>query len=179
MGLALENNQQRLLSLGLGALAALCTAYGINDLQRFEPDLDAAVAQAYQAGDDNKQTVLTESRKAKMDGMGALVLGAALGIAGWLTSSHEKNDVSPTESARVQPSTVELDLPNIPRQQLRADLVGQLENAISNDKSHVQILKAETIIISGVTGSGKSSIANAIATERKLLLDHEVIVLDP
>ena len=105
MGLALESNQQRLLSLGMGALAAVCTAYGINDLQRFEPDLDAAIAQAYQAGDDNKQTTLTESRKAKMDGMGALVLGAALGIGGWLTASHEKNNVSPTESARVQPQT--------------------------------------------------------------------------
>jgi hypothetical protein len=167
---------KRILNTGLAAIAVLLIGDGLNrSLSNPQTYSDSELAVISKAAENGEAIVLRHKKTAAMIGVLEIVGGSIILALNALASDGSPSRILP--KALDPQDTPVTQLP--PPPQATATLSQRMMEVLDSCPQLKKCLGCESLIIIAPAGSGKSSIASAIAFLRAIIKGHKVYICDP
>jgi hypothetical protein len=178
----ISDSQQRLFSLGM-TFGGLVSMAGGAMLAFWNPQyLDTRdVSQLYSDGLSDRGSVVARDGK-QSHALGSLLLagGFGLSLAGLFLADGNPRTIRPTVAGPAYvPIGSQPDIAPPPEDVVIAELRENIAQLLHDNKWLTNLMGAPCVIISGISGCGKTTVANNLAILRALFWGWDAIVLDP
>ncbi|WP_204140315.1 ATP-binding protein [Halomicronema sp. CCY15110] len=167
--------QKRLAWTATGISALLLGAGGFLIFTNPQMGSQDSILRAYAAGRTRETYQSPQRYTGRALGYVSAALGLPLGAVGVVLSDRQPQSLTPTPIPKVLPDGRLV----VTETALRSELQQQISELLYANDWLRACLKAHTVILCGDMGSGKTTIAAAIALIRELLWGWETMILDP
>lgn len=175
MGYLSDQTQQRLAWLATGTAATLLLTGGAMVLSNPQMGSQDAITAAYTTGKLRQNYVVPHGQQGRLAGYFLAALGIPVGIVGALLADTQPRSLVPTPIPRDDGNGHLV----ITSEDLEAELQSRIQDLLYGNDWLRACLRSHAVILCGDMGSGKTTIAAAIALLRQLLWGWETVILDP
>jgi hypothetical protein len=176
----INTGQQRLFSYGL-TLGGLVGFLGGATLAFYNPQFlnHRDVAQLYQDGlSDRGSVVSRDGKQAHAMGMSLMAFSGLAVFGGIFLADGNPKTIRPTVAGPISRPLTQVDTPP-PDDVVIAELRENIAQLLHDNPWLCKLMAAPCVVISGVSGCGKTTVANNLAILRSLYWGWDAIVLDP
>jgi len=175
MGYLSDQTQQRLAWLATGTAATLLLTGGAMVLSNPQMGSQEAITAAYNTGKLRQSYVVPQGQTGRLAGYFLAALGIPVGIVGALLADTQPRSIAPTPIPKDDGNGHLV----ITSEDLEAELQSRIQDLLYGNDWLRACLRSHAVILCGDMGSGKTTIAAAIALLRQLLWGWETVILDP
>ena len=175
MGYLCDRTQQNLAWLATGAAALMLTTGGAMVLTNPQLQSRDGLSEAYRTGRLRQEYRAPQAMTGRVAGYLLAALGLPVGLVGALLADKQPRSLTPTPT----PQPDDQGRLVITGDDLQAELQSRISDLLYANDWLRACLKSNAVIICGDMGSGKTTIAAAIALLRELLWGWETAILDP